>query len=395
MPVHDHAREAEKRPTAQPVRHTTTASQGLLALQASVGNAAVVQMMRRTGRLRGRHPHGADCGHQQTEPIQRLVPHRKDADDGDHDAQQAFDACVKDLDAAVQKAYEYVVTYPALGSLGKLDGHTAHWLEVWEEFLAGRRGSVSKEFGYAVESLATYNMATQASTIPEGYSIGLQQVYGGTRPDVVLYGPGQKCVAALDITASNSGGHIFDKDNWDTRFRRFAEITYPSLDDNTYMLMRGQSKATGPVLDEKLADFQNEAAEQKRLLTARCEKIKQDFLTTVNPVFETYQALIGVESEYGVEVVVNWLRSGRFDVANAEADQLKKTASCVLAALGINGTRYGFGLGYTANIARGESFLLAADHQPGGAAWGTAVPGPDLSALNAPRQSRTRAQASP
>jgi hypothetical protein len=327
---------------------------------------------------------------QQTEPIQRLVPHRKDADDGDHDAQQAFDACVNALDAAVQEAYKYVVTYPALGSLGRLDGHTEHWLEVWEEFLAGRRGSVSKEFGYAVESLATYNMATKAATIPAGYSIGLQQVYGGTRPDVVLYGPGQQCVAALDITASNSGGHIFDKDNWDTRFSRFAEITYPSLDDNTYMLMRGQGNATGPVSDEALAAFQNAAAERKRQLAARCEEIKQDFKATVDPVIHKYRVEVGVEPEYGVEVVVNWLRSGRFDVTNAEADQLRKTASCVLAALGIDGTRYGFGIGYTANIARGQSFLLAADHQPDGAKWGTAVPGPDLSALNAPRQSRTR-----
>ncbi|MEV7598765.1 DUF4157 domain-containing protein [Kitasatospora sp. NPDC089797] len=42
-------------------------ARGILALQASVGNTAVVQMMRRAGLLDGRqrHEHGAGCGHRQ------------------------------------------------------------------------------------------------------------------------------------------------------------------------------------------------------------------------------------------------------------------------------------------------------------------------------------------
>ncbi|MFE9573560.1 DUF4157 domain-containing protein [Streptomyces sp. NPDC006692] len=326
---------------------------------------------------------------QHAESVQRLVPHRKDANDGDAAAQQAFDACVTALDTAVQGAYDYVVSYPALGTLGQLDGHTLHWTEVWAEFVAGTRGSVSKEFGYAVESLATYEMAK--TSMPAGYHIALQQVYGGTRPDVVLYGPGQQCVAALDITASNSAGHIFAKDNWDTRFSRFAEITYPSLDPATRMLMRGRGNATGPVSADVLAEYQEAAAERRRQLALRCLEIKQDFENTVNPVIRANRTAIDLNPQYGVEVVVNWLRSGRFDVDNA--DGLDKTASCVLATLGINGVSYGFAAGYTANVARGESFLLGADHQPGGAAWGQSVPGPDLSALNAPRGSRNRTTA--
>ncbi|WP_416974851.1 DUF4157 domain-containing protein [Streptomyces sp. 4F14] len=46
----------------------------LLALQSSVGNAAVVQMLRRAGHIQeqDRHEHDAECGHQQAEPpVQR------------------------------------------------------------------------------------------------------------------------------------------------------------------------------------------------------------------------------------------------------------------------------------------------------------------------------------
>lgn len=48
-----------------------------LTLQRSVGNAAVVQMLRQAGHLAGRHQHGDGCGHQQPEqaPVQRSAVH--------------------------------------------------------------------------------------------------------------------------------------------------------------------------------------------------------------------------------------------------------------------------------------------------------------------------------
>ncbi|MEV3871851.1 DUF4157 domain-containing protein [Streptomyces sp. NPDC049906] len=58
-------------------------AQRLLALQATVGNAAVVQLLRRAGRAgqgghEDRHQHGAGCGHQQAEQaaVQRSAVHR-------------------------------------------------------------------------------------------------------------------------------------------------------------------------------------------------------------------------------------------------------------------------------------------------------------------------------
>lgn len=64
-----HARRTGPRPTALP---------GLLALQSSAGNAAVVQMLRQGGHPwpPQEHQHHADCGHQQAErPVQRSTVH--------------------------------------------------------------------------------------------------------------------------------------------------------------------------------------------------------------------------------------------------------------------------------------------------------------------------------
>ncbi|MGW3075825.1 eCIS core domain-containing protein [Kitasatospora sp. NPDC001132] len=70
MPVHDHGRETGRRKPAQrPAARSSsvpapglTPDQGLLGLQASAGNAAVVQMMRRAGLLDGRRRPGHSAG---------------------------------------------------------------------------------------------------------------------------------------------------------------------------------------------------------------------------------------------------------------------------------------------------------------------------------------------
>ncbi|MFI9275603.1 DUF4157 domain-containing protein [Kitasatospora sp. NPDC052896] len=50
-----------------------TSTQGILALQSAVGNAAVVQTLRQAGHLPEEHQHGAGCGHEQ--PVQRSAVH--------------------------------------------------------------------------------------------------------------------------------------------------------------------------------------------------------------------------------------------------------------------------------------------------------------------------------
>ncbi|MFI7358027.1 DUF4157 domain-containing protein [Streptomyces avidinii] len=78
MHAEERARSAEVRKGRAPAREPRAASPtpppGLLALQGTVGNAAVVQMLRGPGQPgdREQHRHGADCNHQQTgHPVQR------------------------------------------------------------------------------------------------------------------------------------------------------------------------------------------------------------------------------------------------------------------------------------------------------------------------------------
>ncbi|GAA1944778.1 eCIS core domain-containing protein [Kitasatospora viridis] len=85
MPAHDHGQTAEPRtagPTPSRAAARTsvpglTSPQGLLALQASVGNAAAVQLARRAGLLAAReqHQHDAGCGHPATAAVQRSAVH--------------------------------------------------------------------------------------------------------------------------------------------------------------------------------------------------------------------------------------------------------------------------------------------------------------------------------
>ncbi|CAM5563172.1 eCIS core domain-containing protein [Streptomyces avidinii] len=78
MHAEERARSAEVRkgraPARQPRDASPTPPPGLLALQGTVGNAAVVQMLRGPEQPgdRERHRHGADCNHRQTgHPVQR------------------------------------------------------------------------------------------------------------------------------------------------------------------------------------------------------------------------------------------------------------------------------------------------------------------------------------
>ena len=82
MHAEERARSAEARkgraPARQPQAASPTPPPGLLALQSTVGNAAVVQMLRRAGHpgAQERHQHRAGCNHQQTEPEQQPAVQR-------------------------------------------------------------------------------------------------------------------------------------------------------------------------------------------------------------------------------------------------------------------------------------------------------------------------------
>ncbi|KMS65618.1 hypothetical protein ACH49_31000, partial [Streptomyces leeuwenhoekii] len=115
----------------------------------------------------------------------------------------------------------------------------------------------------------------------------------------MLTGPGGRLVAALDITASGSQDHIFDKDNWEKRFPSFAEITYQSLTDVTLELMRGRKDATGSVSKEELAAFQAAAAERRNRFMERRDEIRADFDTYVKPL-KPKPAVFNLRPELGI-----------------------------------------------------------------------------------------------
>ncbi|MFJ3585493.1 DUF4157 domain-containing protein [Streptomyces sp. NPDC090127] len=79
--MHDRASSRTPKGRNAPTERTSPAPvappEALLALQRSVGNAAVVQMLRRGGAAQDRHQHGAGCGHEE-EPrstVQRSAVH--------------------------------------------------------------------------------------------------------------------------------------------------------------------------------------------------------------------------------------------------------------------------------------------------------------------------------
>ena len=129
------------------------------------------------------------------------------------------------VNGAVQTAYQYVVAVPSLGPLRKLDGHTEQWCKVWDELIGGGKPAVmAAAFGYAVESLVSIEESPYAIKVPAEYALFPQFVSGGTRPDLIFrLQKGEEDIAWVDITASKSTDHIFQKEGWGKKVNVFAE----------------------------------------------------------------------------------------------------------------------------------------------------------------------------
>jgi len=138
------------------------------------------------------------------------------------------------LDSCVEKAYKYVIAKPDLGKFHDLDGHTSKWVQKIKNKKAGN--ALSTFFGYAVESITG---ALLPSTFQD-LKVFTQASRGDTRPDIVLR-RNLKDIAWLDITASNSAGHINNKaGGWgDAAAARYAvEVTYPSKTTEDFKELR-------------------------------------------------------------------------------------------------------------------------------------------------------------
>ncbi|RKT55006.1 hypothetical protein [Saccharothrix australiensis] len=304
MHAEERARSTEAREDRAPARQPRVASPSpdLLALQGTVGNAAVVQLLHRAG-----HP-GAGEQHRHTpahvvprgpaqrvgggpESVQRSI-HSYPTSGEAPDEQVAKDlaAFSQKLDAAVQSAWLQATQDPTDANLARTDGYVGRWAEQWQEYLGAtpaRKAEIAALVpamaGYAIESLATKVFLTERTswTGPDSgltFSVAMQVTHGSTRPDVVLRLDGSE-VAWYDITSAARLEHIFDKvgSGWSTR-PYVAEIAYPRVTAQTVESNAAKWEAAGrPAITNDPMIFANYWVERGRF-EMTLELVRQDIL---------------------------------------------------------------------------------------------------------------------
>lgn len=227
-PVSAPPAQAVHRRQPQPTR----LNRGTVAyLQRAAGNQAIKGLLA--------HPPASSTAVQRDVENQSF---KKGIDAADKERVEAFFAAFND---AVKVAYEYVISVPSLGAWVGLDGHT--------------KKLMAATFGYVIESLVSGDTEYRPSA-PAGCTVLPQVVSGGTRPDLVLsLKQGARQIAWLDLTASGSVDHIYDKDNWDQKIGTFAEVTYPSLDPGTLAFMMQNKDNKGVLTKEEFEERQKKA----------------------------------------------------------------------------------------------------------------------------------------
>ncbi len=278
-------------------------------------------------------------------PVQREI---ENATYGEHDADDAK-AFVSACNVAVQKAYAFVISVPSLGPFADLDGRTAHWLRLWSDHLADKRPKLlAAAFGYAIESLVT-NAPEFMPEKPSGCTVLPQVVVGGTRPDLVLSKEG-KMIAWVDLTASASADHIFDKDDWASKIHNFAEVTYPSLDLSTLALMK-QNK------DGKSAYSAEEVEERRKAAEIEYEKNKSFWIKTGEQF--SMSAYAGKKSSSWKldDALPRAFIQGKLIEFFGTPIELKLVPS-ILWAMGVNPVPWGFRIGFSMSEKAGEAWLI-------------------------------------
>ncbi len=282
------------------------------------------------------------------------------------------------LDQAVQRAHHHVIAAPNLGDLADLDGHTAKWVEDWQAAVHGNApGSLATSFGYAIETLATMVYLPAA---PAGMSHQLQGVRNNTRPDVILMNEAGD-VSWLDITASASAGHIWNKDGWGDR-PHVSEVTYPSLQPQHRQLMAQNNDVVNPAGFDAAA-FADQLAQATALRDFRRERwaelgnnIREAYwalpavanisamLANLSPMLHRQNPLLGllidrfnlgINPPPGASQV---LTNDGGIVDTAEIAQLRRMAPNILRALGLGSAPFGFIGG---GALAGEAWLLHND----------------------------------
>lgn len=327
----DHHRPATQAalPAATPRLHP------VLGLQQRIGNRAVQRFLKRPPAL------------------QRDVPVYKFSEDEHAGPVQAF---VKDFNDAVQKAYTIVLHKPLLEDFGEVDGHIEHWRETWRAYLAREDPPLTAAaFGYAVESMTGLLLPTP----PEGYVVHPQQTRGGTRPDFVLGQKGGGDIAWIDITASDSENHIYNKEDWN-RAPHFAEVTYPSTNMETIRLVASSPAAS--TFDYKGIDpeaVKKQIAEAKDIHRNRQAfwQIKGDELFSgplprADPLLRDQ-----IRMRHAIGILNKYFGEQQLD---SKDENHRRIAASILVAMNVNPNTYGFVL-YSTSRSRGEAYLQEND----------------------------------
>lgn len=295
--------------------------------------------------------------------IQRQIVQTHDSD-GNDVGSAAFWTYANTVDAAVQWAYDYVVSAPGLGALAayrNTHGHIDQWLRVWnQQMTVGVPGGVSMQFGYAVETITEIRLQQTGGGVPAGYVAQTQAAIGSTRPDYLLLRQSDLAYAgAVDITASNSAGHIHGKIGWLTLFPRFCESVYPSLTPATEAVMRLNFLAgnVGPMTPQQAAAAQAQAAaniQERNRILASMNAHFQNSMDTANIMSggrlqRGGDPLMVANARRGA--VQQWMQA-QFNLGDL------RTAASLLAALGHNPTAFGLE-GYTASESTAVAFLNA------------------------------------
>lgn len=149
----------------------------------------------------------------------------------DADVSKVIQNYAEDIASSVEEAAEDLYMIDNYADTG--NAKFREWYDAADLFL--KTGSIDSfiyaRYGYAVEEYVNSKISSQKIQPPRGYKVRLQVTHGGTRPDIVVMTEDNKELAWMDITSSNSKGHILNKaGDWENAACYIAELLYPDLD---------------------------------------------------------------------------------------------------------------------------------------------------------------------
>jgi hypothetical protein len=237
-----------------------------------------------------------------------------------------------------------------------LDGRTALWHKLWTDYMADRSTQgLPAAFGYVIETLVSNPLSPYYAKAPDGYTILPQVTRGGTRPDLVLVKGGEH-VAWVDITASNSRGHIFQKDSWDRYISIYAEVTYDSLVSAQMLDMRANNANTGELSADELKAKMAEAEARYKKLRAYWDTIgtSLQYKQLEKEMFDKIKIKIREYLQLVPHVKQNFIKERLKETFAVTMDD--STAVNVLTALNVNPVGWGFMA--SQSFGAGEAWLM-------------------------------------